>query len=121
MIYTEKEQVKNELEKLFSSKEIKKVDIASKLNMSRSTFNAFMKKDLSFSDVKRILDVINYAIDFEFVLTKRKTNPKDIEKFSLYCEKMGLDQEKVLSTFIEQFVNGELFVKSTSNGLQIDK
>ncbi len=71
MLYTDNEQLVIELKKLLLENKISQRDIAKSLDISPQAFqNLLNKKQLSFSDIKRILDCVDYQLVYDFV-TKR--------------------------------------------------
>ena len=71
MLYTDNEQLVIELKKLLLENKISQRDIAKSFDISPQAFqNLLNKKQLSFSDIKRILDCVDYQLVYDFV-TKR--------------------------------------------------
>lgn len=71
MLYTDNEQLVIELKKLLLENKISQRDISKSLDISPQAFqNLLNKKQLSFSDIKRILDCVDYQLAYDFV-TKR--------------------------------------------------
>ena len=71
MLYTDNEQLVIELKKLLLENKISQRDIAKSLDISPQAFqNLLNKKQLSFSDIKRILDCVDYQLGYDLV-TKR--------------------------------------------------
>lgn len=67
MLYTENEQLVIELKKLLLEKKISQRDIAKSLDISPQAFqNLINKKQLSFADIKRILECFNYNLEYDF-------------------------------------------------------
>lgn len=68
MIYTNSENLMNEYRKLLIDNKLKHGDIASKLDMSKQNFSKYLKKDKpTFSDIQRLLDIIGYDLQIDFV------------------------------------------------------
>ena len=68
MIFDNNLQLKKEFDKLLIDTGNNKVNIATELGISKQQLN---KKNLSFMDMKRILDVIGYDLEIGF---KKKEN-----------------------------------------------
>lgn len=69
MIYTDNEQLVTELKKLLLDTKNSQRDIAKKMGISPQAFqNLLNKKQLSFADLKRILDCMNCNLIVDFSL-----------------------------------------------------
>lgn len=67
MIYKDNNQLKNEFKKFLIDNNISQREIAKKMEISpQGLSNLLNKKNLSFNDIKKILDVIDYDLYFEF-------------------------------------------------------
>lgn len=67
MIYKDNNQLKNEFKKFLIDNNISQREIAKKMEISpQGLSNLLNKKNLSFNDIKKILDVIDYDLHFEF-------------------------------------------------------
>ena len=67
MIYSNNEQLVTELKKLFLDTKRSQRDIAKQMGISPQALqNLLNKKQLSFSDLKRVLDCINYDLLVDF-------------------------------------------------------
>ena len=71
MIFDNNLQLKKEFDKLLIDTGNSKVNIATELEISKQLSNLLNKKNLSFMDMKRILDVIGYDLEIGF---KKKEN-----------------------------------------------
>ena len=72
MIFDNNLQLKKEFDKLLIDTGNNKVNIATELGISKQQLsNLLNKKNLSFMDMKRILDVIGYDLEIGF---KKKEN-----------------------------------------------
>jgi hypothetical protein len=72
MIFDNNLQLKKEFDKLLIDTGNSKVNIATELEISKQQLsNLLNKKNLSFMDMKRILDVIGYDLEIGF---KKKEN-----------------------------------------------
>lgn len=68
MLYENNEQLVIEFKKLLLNDKISQRDISKTLNISPQALqNILNKKQLSFADMKRVLDCIGYKLDFNFV------------------------------------------------------
>jgi transcriptional regulator with XRE-family HTH domain len=67
MLYNDNEQLVIELKKLLIDNKCSQRDIAKKMGISPQALqNLLNKKQLSFSDMKKVLDCINYDLLVEF-------------------------------------------------------
>lgn len=67
MLYENNEKLVIELKKLFLDGNISQRDISKSLEISPQAFqNLLNKKQLSFADMKRILNCIGYELDVSF-------------------------------------------------------
>lgn len=72
MIFDNNLQLKKEFDKLLIDTGNSKVNIATELEISKQQLsNLLNKKNLSFMDMKRILDAIGYDLEIDF---KKKEN-----------------------------------------------
>ena len=72
--YSSNEQLVEELNKLLIQKKISKTEVAARLGINPQGLNSLLnKKNFSFNDLKRILDVIDVEMKVNFV-EKRKGN-----------------------------------------------
>lgn len=61
-------QIKNEIKKLIIDENITFVEISEKLNISKNQLNnTFNKVNLSFNDIYKIMNVIGYKMQIEFL------------------------------------------------------
>lgn len=69
MIYNfDNKQIKNEFKKIVIDENITLTEIANKLNIGKNQLNnTFNKVNLSFSDIAKMLNVIGYELQIEFV------------------------------------------------------
>ena len=67
MIFTDNEQIIKEYKKLLIDQGKTQTEIAAALNMTRQALNSYMKKQFTFSDVRRLLSVVGYDLYFKFV------------------------------------------------------
>lgn len=69
MLYNgDNKQIKNEIKKLIIDENITFTEISEKLNISKNQLNnTFNKVNLSFNDIYKIMDVIGYKIQIEFI------------------------------------------------------
>lgn len=71
MIYRNNEDIKLEMKKVLADERLSFSDIAIKLNESRQQVNNyFLKKNFSFSDLKRMTDAFGYDIDIRLIKKK---------------------------------------------------
>lgn len=65
--YTDNEQLVIELKKLMLQERILQKDLANQLGISRQQFNNFLnKKNFSFKDVQKILELMNHSLEINF-------------------------------------------------------
>lgn len=70
MIYENNEQLVIEFKKLLLEGKISQRDLAKSIGISPQAFqNLLNKKQLSFSDMKKILNYIGYELDIDFIKT----------------------------------------------------
>lgn len=69
MLYNgDNKQIKNEIKKLIIDENITFTEISEKLNISKNQLNnTFNKVNLSFNDIYKIMDVIGYKMQIEFI------------------------------------------------------
>lgn len=68
MTFTDNETLIKEYKKLLIDNGIKHGDIAAKLDMTKQAFSNYLKKKtISFNDMQRLLNVIGYDLDFNFM------------------------------------------------------
>lgn len=69
MLYNgDNKQIKNEIKKLIIDENITFTEISEKLNISKNQLNnTFNKVNLSFNDIYKIMNVIGYKIQIEFI------------------------------------------------------
>ena len=69
MLYNgDNKQVKNEIKKLIIDENITFTEISEKLNISKNQLNnTFNKVNLSFNDIYKMLEVIGYKMQIEFI------------------------------------------------------
>ena len=67
MIYKDNEQIIKEYKKLLIDQGKTQTEVAAALNMTRQALNSYMKKQFTFSDVRRLLSVVGYDLYFKFV------------------------------------------------------
>lgn len=78
MIYNNNEQLVIELKKLLLDTKYSQRDIAKQMGISPQAFqNLLNKKQLSFADIKRILDCINCDLLVDFSIKPIFKNTKD--------------------------------------------
>lgn len=71
MIYTDNKQLINELKKVMIDTQTKQIDIANTLNVPKQAITKILtKKNINFEDLKKLLDIMEYEINFEFVPKK---------------------------------------------------
>ena len=67
MIYKDNNQLKNEFKKFLIDNNISQREIAKKMEISpQGLSNLLNKKNLSFNDIAKLLNVIDYDLHFEF-------------------------------------------------------
>lgn len=65
--YTSNDQLISELKKLMKEEKITQQQIADALGISRQAVRKiFIKKNFSFQDAQKILDIMNYSLDINF-------------------------------------------------------
>ena len=65
--YTSNDQLIAELKKLMKEEKITQQQIADALGISRQAVRKiFIKKNFSFQDAQKILDIMNYSLDINF-------------------------------------------------------
>lgn len=65
--YTSNEQLVIELKKLMLEEKITQQDIATALGITRQSVRGLlMKKNFSFKDAQKILDLMNYSLEINF-------------------------------------------------------
>ena len=65
--YTSNEQLVIELKKLMLEEKITQQDIATALGITRQNVRGLlMKKNFSFKDAQKILDLMNYSLEINF-------------------------------------------------------
>ena len=65
--YTSNDQLVKELKKLMAEEKITQQDIATALGITRQSVRGLlMKKNFSFKDVQKILDLMNYSLEIDF-------------------------------------------------------
>ena len=65
--YTSNDQLISELKKLMKEEKITQQQIADALGISRQAVRKiFTKKNFSFQDAQKILDIMNYSLDINF-------------------------------------------------------
>lgn len=75
MIYKNNEQLVTELKKLLLDTKCSQRDIAKQMGISPQALqNLLNKKQLSFSDIKRVLDCINCDLLVDFSVKTTSTN-----------------------------------------------
>ena len=69
MLYNgDNKQIKNEIKKLIIDENITFTEISEKLNISKNQLNnTFNKVNLSFNDIYKIMDIIGYKMQIEFI------------------------------------------------------
>lgn len=68
MTFTDNETLTKEYKKLLIDNGIKHGDIATKLGMTKQAFSNYLKKKtISFNDMQRLLNVIGYDLDYNFI------------------------------------------------------
>ena len=69
MLYNgDNKQIKNEIKKLIIDENITFTEISEKMNISKNQLNnTFNKVNLSFNDIYKIMDVIGYKMQIEFI------------------------------------------------------
>ena len=69
MLYNgDNKQIKNEIKKLIIDENITFTEISEKLNISKNQLNnTFNKVNLSFNDIYKIMDVIGYKMQIDFI------------------------------------------------------
>ena len=67
MIFKDNDQIIKEYKKLLIDQGKTQTEVAAALNMTRQALNSYMKKQFTFSDVRRLLSVVGYDLYFKFV------------------------------------------------------
>lgn len=71
MTFTDNETLIKEYKKLLIDNGIKHGDTAAKLGMTKQAFSNYLKKKtISFNDMQRLLNVIGYDLDYNFIHRK---------------------------------------------------
>ena len=72
--YVENEQLKNEIKKILIDCNITNTEVAERMGINPQTYQHLInKKQLSFSDVKRIADNAGFKVMINFVPTGKDT------------------------------------------------
>ncbi len=79
--YSDNEQLVEELNKLLIQKKISKTEVATRLGINPQGLNSLLnKKNFSFNDLKRILDVIDIEMKVNFVQKRKGNNTMECVK-----------------------------------------
>ena len=72
MIYKDNEQLVNELKKVMIDTKTKQIDLAKMLDVPKQSITKiFDKKNLTCDDMKKILDLMDYELQIDFVPKNR--------------------------------------------------
>lgn len=109
----------NRLFAILEKKGLKKADLQKAISCSPNTISKLSKNE--YISLQNIDEICQYLHCQPGDILECITQESDEERFLRYCEHLGIEPKKVLEAFMKQFVSGEFSVKSTSNGLKVEK